>query len=59
MAHFCNEILSEQAITNLCYNTSMNIKFTTVTWYSQLLAIILALVIFTLGFYLGTLFVTQ
>ena len=37
----------------------MNIKFTTVTWYSQLLAIILALVIFTLGFYLGTLFVTQ
>lgn len=34
----------------------MNIKFRTVTWYSQLLAIILALAIFGLGFYLGTLY---
>ena len=31
----------------------MSIKFRTVTWYSQILAIVLALAIFALGFYVG------
>ena len=31
----------------------MNIKLHVVTWYSQIVAIILALVILALGFYLG------
>lgn len=31
----------------------MNIQWNSVTWYSQIVAIVLALVIFALGFYLG------
>lgn len=39
----------------LVYTISMNIEFTRVTWYSQVLAIILATLIFALGFYAGSL----
>ena len=31
----------------------MNIEWNTVTWYSQIVAIVMALAIFGLGFYLG------
>jgi hypothetical protein len=37
----------------------MNIEWNNVTWYSQIVAIVMALAIFALGFYLGQRYQTK